>query len=61
MIHPLVRYDKRTLRLCQMGNGIFCQNGNVIGGDQLRNTVVDLRVDMVGTTREYNAALVVFF
>jgi len=39
-----------------MGDRIFRQNGKSVGGDHLRDTVVDLRIVMVWTTGKYNAA-----
>ena len=55
VIHPLVGYDQWTLRLRKMGDGILCQHGNVIGDDQLRNPVIDLRVNMVGASGKHNS------
>ena len=61
MVHPLIGYDERTFRLRQMGDGVLGQNSYIIGSDQLRDTVVDLRVNMVRTTCKYDTALVIFF
>ena len=56
VIHPLVRYDQRTLRFCQMGDGILGKHCHIIGGDQLGNTVVDLRVHMIRTACQHDTA-----
>ena len=40
-----------------MRDGVLCEDGEAVGGDELRDTVVDLRVDMVGTAREHDAAV----
>ena len=61
MVHPLVSDHQRPFDLTQLGDGVFCQNRKSVGGDQFRDTVVDLRVHMVGTARQYDAAAVVFF
>ena len=61
MVHPLVRDDKRPFDLSQMGDGVLCQDREAVGGDQFRNTVVDLRVHMVGTACKDDAVTVVFF
>lgn len=57
MVHPLVGYNQRTFRFCQMGDGILCQYCHIVGGDQLGNTVVDLRVYMIGTACQHDTAL----
>ena len=44
-----------------MGNRVFCQHGKTIGSDQVRDTVVNLRVYMVRSSGQYNAPLSVFF
>ncbi len=61
MIHPLIGYTQGTLYGCEMCNGILCQDGYVIGGDQLRNTVVDLRIDMIWSARQHDAASACLF
>ncbi len=42
-----------------MGDGILRQYGQIVGVDQLRNPVVDLRVDMVGPAGKDDAPFVV--
>ena len=49
MIHPLVRYIQRAVHFRQVRNRILCQYRNTIRGDQFRNTVVDLRINMIRT------------
>ena len=39
----------------QVADGILGQHGDTVGIDQLRNTMVDFRVDMVRTACQYNA------
>ena len=56
MIHPLIHNNQRTFYRIQMGDRIFRKNGKSVGGDHLRDTVVDLRIVMVWTTGKYNAA-----
>ena len=50
VIHPLIGYNKGALNLCQVRNAVLSQYGDAIRGDQLRNTVVDLLVNMVWTS-----------
>ena len=44
-----------------MGYGILCEYGQIIGVDQLRDTVIDLGVDMVRSAGQHNTAFVVCF
>ena len=50
MIHPLIHNDQRAFHLMKVRNGVLSQYGNTIGIDQFRDTVVDLRVNMVWTS-----------
>ena len=43
-----------------MGNGILCEHSQPIGGDQIRDTVMDFRIDMVGTSCQDNTPPSVF-
>ena len=47
MIHPLVIDTDRTLYFCQMRNRILCKYSNAIAVDQIRDTMMDFRVNMV--------------
>ena len=55
VVHPLVGNDERTLSVSQVGDGILGKNRKTVGGDELRDTVVDLRIYMVGTAGQYDA------
>ena len=44
-----------------MGDGILGQHGDIVGGDQLWNTVIDFRVDMIRASCQHNAADMVCF
>ena len=46
---------------CRWETRIFSQNSNTVGGNQFRDTVVDLGVDMVGTSCQDDACLTGFF
>ena len=61
VVHPLVKYDQRAFYLMQMGDGIFGQNCKSVGCNQFRNTVVDLRVNMIWTAGKYDTAAFVVF
>ena len=60
MVHPLIRYDERTIHLPQMGHGILCEHRQSVGGNQLRDAVVDLGIQMVGTAGKNDALPVIF-
>ena len=55
VVHPLVGNNERALCVGQVGDGILCENRKTVGGDELRDTVVDLRIYMVGTAGQYDA------
>ena len=59
MIHPLVGNDQRTVRVTEVRNGILRQDSQPVGSNQFRDTVVDFRIDMVGTACQHDAAFVV--
>ena len=52
MIHPLIGYIQRAFYLRQMGNRILCQDCDSVGCDQFRNSVVDLRINVIRTAAE---------
>ena len=56
MIHPLVIDTDRTLYFCQMRNRILCKYSNAIAVDQIRDTMMDLRVYMVWTTSKNDSS-----
>ena len=58
MVHPLVRDNERALSIGQMGDGILGEDCKAVGGDELRNTMVDLRVYMVRTAGQHDAVAV---
>ena len=53
----MVCHHKGTLHLAQMGYGILCEDGKAVGGNELRNAMVDLRVHVIGTSCQDNAPL----
>ena len=59
MVHPLIHGDSRPLNGCQMGNAVFRENGYIIGSDQFRNAVVDLRINMVRASGKHDSTLVI--
>ncbi len=61
MIHPLVIDAERTFYRCKVRDGILREHSHIVGVDHLRNTVVNLRVDMIRTTREDNAVMTCLF
>ena len=61
MIHPLVIDADRTLNVCQMGNGILCENSKSVAVNKIRDTVMDFRVNMVRTPCQDNAPAPCFF
>ena len=55
VVHPLVVDPQRALELRQFGDRVLGQHRHSVAVDQLRNAVVDLRVDMVGPAGQHDA------
>ena len=55
MVHPLVIDTNRALNRYQMGNRILSEDCHTIAVDQIRDTVMNLRVNMVRTTSQNDA------
>ena len=47
VVHPLVIDANRAFHRCQMRDGILSKYGNTIAVDQIRDTMMDFRVNMV--------------
>ena len=60
MIHPLIQDGDRPVRGGQVGDGILRENRDTVGGDHLRDSVVDLRIDVVGASRQNDSLDMVF-
>ena len=56
VVHPLVIDTDRTLHRNQMGNGILSKNRNSVAVDQIRDTMMDLRVNVVWTACKNNSS-----
>ena len=52
VVHPLVHHDQRALRFVQVGDGILRKHCQSVRIDQFRNPVIDLGVNVVGTSGE---------
>ena len=61
MVHPLVIDADRAFHRCQMRDGIFGKYGNTIAVDQIRDTVMDFRVNMVWTACKDNTMTTCLF
>ena len=61
MIHPLVIDTKRTFQRCQMRHRILSQYSDSVGINHIRDTMMDLRIYMVGTTGKNDTASSGFF
>ena len=61
MIHPLVVHTDRTFYRNQVGYRVFCKHSYTIAVDQIRDAMVDLRVDMVWTACKNDASAACFF
>ena len=59
MIDPLVVCTQRPGRREVDGKRILGQHGQIVGGDELRDAVVDLRIDVVRAARQHDAAAVI--
>ena len=60
VIDPLIINTQRPLRFEVCGQAVFCENCQSIGGNQLRYTVVDLRINMVRSAGKHNSASALF-
>ena len=56
MVHPLVIDTQGAFNRCQMRDRILCQYGNAVGVDQVRDTVMDLRINVVWPSGQHDAA-----
>ena len=55
MIHPLVIDPDRPFHFGQVGDRIFGQDSHTVAVDQIRNAVMDLRIDMIGPAGQHDA------
>ena len=55
--HPLIHHPQRTLGRCIQRQTVLGEHIQPIGGDQLRNAVVDLRVNVVRPASQHHALL----
>ncbi len=60
MVCPLVTHHGRPFHMPQMRHAVLCQHGNAVARYQLRDTMVNFRVCMVGPPRQHNARHIVF-
>ena len=61
MVHPLVVDPERTFNLSEMRDGILCQYGDSVAVDQIRDSVMDFRVDVVGASCQNDTSSSCFF
>ena len=61
VVHPLIHDNEGTLRLIEIGDGILGKHCHTIGIDELRDTVVDLGIDMVRSSGQNDTVAVVVF
>ena len=61
VVHPLVRDDDGPFHLSQMGNGILRQHRKTVAGDHVRDTMVDLGIDVIGAARQHDAVMAGLF
>ncbi len=61
MVHPLVYNQHRTVDLSKVADTVFGKDGNTVGTNHIRDTMVNLRVDMVRATGKYDAQTAGFF
>ena len=60
VVHPLVVYAQRPFDRSKVGDRILGQDGNVVGGNHIRDSMVNLRVNMIRTSGENNAVMMGF-
>ena len=61
VVHPLIHDNEGTLRLIEIGDRILGKHCHTIGIDELRDTVVDLGIDMVRSSGQNDTVAVVVF
>ena len=55
MVHPLVQHGERTLDRCQVGDAVLRKHSHAEGIDQFRDSVIDLGINVVGTSGKDDA------
>ncbi len=60
MIAPLVQDPERTLKVCLFGDRILRQHGHIQFGNDLIQSVIDLRIDMIGPACQNDAVHLLF-
>ena len=60
MVHPLVAHAQGMLAMEGRGDAVLGQHRQTIGGNQLRHTVVNFRVNVIRATRQHDALPMVF-
>ncbi len=61
MVHPLIHDVQRMLRRKQVGDGIFRKYRDIVGIDQFRDSMVYLRINVVGASGKDDAPVTGFF
>ena len=61
MIHPLIHHPDGALGVKVDGQAVLGEHRQIVGGNQLGDAVVDLRVDVIGTACQNDATLAVLF
>ena len=57
MVHPLVCDYGRTFYLSEMRYRVFGKHRKIVAGDKFRNSMVDLRVNMIRSSRKNYSAM----
>ena len=60
MVHPLVAHAQGMLAMEGRRDAVLSQHRQAVGGNQLRHTVVDFRVNVVRPSRQHDALPMVF-
>ena len=52
MVHPLVQNGQRPLDRCKVGDTVLSEHSHPEGIDQIRDAMMDLRINVIGTACE---------
>ncbi len=51
----MIQHHKGAFGLAEVGDAILGENGKAVGADHFRDTVIDLRIQMIGTAGQHDA------
>ena len=55
MIGPLIHDSQLQMFLIQLTDAVFAQQDKTFAGDQIRNSMIDFRIDVIRTSGKYDS------